>query len=105
VAGVRDEVKRKKPYPLAKAIEKFNAEAQRSEIGKQQPPLSEDEVLAAIRWLDFSKKWPFSQAALEQILQHRRLPNEAFFEVQTAFAPGDELEYTIWSVRLRMPDE
>ncbi len=35
--------------PLARAIASFNAEAARDEFGRDQPPMTEDEVIAAIR--------------------------------------------------------
>jgi RNA polymerase sigma factor (sigma-70 family) len=38
------------PSTLAKAVEAFNQEARGIEIGRDQPPLTEDEVVAAIRY-------------------------------------------------------
>jgi hypothetical protein len=38
-----------KATPLAQAVEDFNQRLQRTQVGKTQPPLTEEEVLAAIR--------------------------------------------------------
>ena len=44
--------------PLAEAIKKFNERAALDRIGREQPPLTEDEVVAAIRWLVLRKTAP-----------------------------------------------
>lgn len=92
---------------LSDAVKQFNAEAKASKIGKDQPPLTEDEVVAAIRWTVYNKPYASATAAeyaaLEKVADTKRLPPDGRFEVQTGFAPGDELVYTIWSVRLQIP--
>jgi hypothetical protein len=92
---------------LAKAIAGFNASASENPIGAEQPPLTEDEVIAAIRWWDFHRKdAPMSDQeyrALRNIAESHQLPPGAEFEVLTGFEPNDEITFDAWSVRIRMP--
>ena len=92
---------------LAGAIETFNARAATDAIGKTQPPLTEDEVIAAIRWVNAVRAEPgvteAEYAALLQVAQTRRLSPGAELEVLTGFEPDNKTVFTAWSVRLRMP--
>jgi uncharacterized protein (TIGR03067 family) len=94
---------------LSEAVRIFNARAAEDRIGKDQPPLTEDAVVAAIRWalLDPSKM-PVSDrilASLKNIIQTRKLPEGFELEVITSFQPNDDIVVTNWSVRLRIPME
>lgn len=92
---------------LAGAIRMFNAQAAREAIGKTQPPLTEDEVVAAIRWIDAGRTEHGVKAeeytALLKIAETRQLPPGAELEALTEFEPNDAIVVTAWSVRLRMP--
>ena len=92
--------------PLAAAINEFNA-AHRSLDGQEQPPLTEREVIAAIRWWKMSRhEAPVTNgefAAFQQIATDRQLPKGAKIEVIGHFRPGDGRDYSIWSVRIVMP--
>src|SRR5688500_12082359 len=44
------------PRTLAEAIKTFNAQAAEHAVGKTQPPLTEEEVVAALRWKLFHRK-------------------------------------------------
>jgi hypothetical protein len=93
--------------PLAEAISSFNAKATQDPIGKEQPPLTEDEVIAAIRWWESDRKEsPVSDGefrAFLNIAETRRLPAGWTFEVLTHFEPDDRLLIEAWSVRIVMP--
>ena len=97
----------KAPKPLADAIRAFNARVVDDRIGKDQPPLTMDEVLAAIRWWRFHRKdTPVEDSEFEdfqKIAETRILPAGAEFEVIRGFQPNDRIEFTAWSVRIRMP--
>ena len=76
-------------------------------VGKDQPPLTEDEVVAAIRWWKYRRdEAPITNAefeAFQRIADTRSLPPECKFEVLSNFEPGDGYEYVIWSARTVMP--
>ena len=96
-----------KATPLAAAIHGFNEKHAGDKIGKDQPPLTEDEVIAAIRW------WKTKRAeadltneefqAFQEIANTRMLPDKVEFEVLTGFQPNDQFRFDAWSVRIVMP--
>ncbi len=101
------QAKKNPPHNLVEAIRMFNTQAAREALGKMQPPLTEDEVIAAIRWINARrtesgiKEEEYS--ALLKIAETRQLPSGAELEVLTGFEPNDTVVVTAWSVRLRMP--
>ena len=92
--------------PLAAAIHGFNS-AHRSLGGIDQPALTQEEVVAAIRWWKTRRNevdvTNGEFAALQEIADKRRFPEGAELEVVSSFQPGDGFEYLIWSVRLNLP--
>ena len=94
---------------LADAVAAFNEKALKNPIGKEQPPLTEEEVIAAIRWSDLDRKQlPVSDQefrAFRNIADTRRLPKGSEFEALTGFEPNQEFVFEAWSVRIRMPKE
>jgi serine/threonine protein kinase len=92
--------------PLAAAIHGFNS-AHRSLGGMDQPPLTEEEVVAAIHRMKIRRNEldvtnaEFSM--LQKIADQRQLPEDVGFELLTLFQPGDGFEYLIWSIRLTLP--
>jgi len=94
---------------LAEGIRVFNARAADDPVGKDQPPLAEEEVIAAVRWgLLEPDKLPVSDKTLEtlrKIVDSRELPPGFELEVLTGFEPTDRMGFTKWSVRLRIPAE
>lgn len=94
---------------LADAVGTFNERALKNPIGKEQPPLTEEEVIAAIRWSDLDRKQlPVSDEeyrAFRNIADTRRLPKGSEFEVLTGFEPNQKFVFEAWSVRIRMPKE
>ncbi len=94
---------------LVEAVGVFNYLAERDAVGKTQPPLTEDEVIAALRWaLLEPRKLPVSDKtlqALRKIIESRELPSGYELEVISGFRPNNQIEVTKWSVRLRVPRE
>ena len=100
VHGADDEI------PLAAAIHQFNSSHENGLIGKEQPPLTEEEVVASIRWWKNRRH----EAAVtngefdvfQRIADTRSLPKGSEIELLQNFEPGDGFAYVIWSVRLKM---
>jgi len=94
---------------LSGAIRVFNDRYARDPIGRDQPPLTEDEVVAAIRWWDWRRdELPVAEGeyrAFRKIAETRTLPKDAELEVLTLFQPDEQREFDAWSVRIRMPRE
>jgi hypothetical protein len=93
--------------PLSQAVAAFNRAAADDPIGKDQPPLTEEAVVAAIRWsiLD-RKKLQVSDATFEtlhEVTRTRELPRRFELEKQRAYEPNDFVTFDVWSVRLRIP--
>lgn len=94
--------------PLEKAIAEFNAQAALDPIGKEQPPLTKEEVLAAIRLAqsrDFSEAPVATFQAFQQIAKTRSLPPKASFDLLTGIDPGDDFIFDVWYVRISVPKE
>jgi len=93
--------------PLAEAVRAFNQRAAEDSIGKEQPALTEDSVIAAIRWeMRDRKKLLVSDETfrtLEEITRTRALPKRFELEKQRGYEPDDRVTFDVWSVRLRIP--
>ncbi len=91
--------------PLAAAIRGFNR-AHRQLAGLDMPPLTEQEVIAAIRYQKLRRNefdvTDGEFARMQQIADNRRLPTDAEISVLTGFQPGDGYRYDIWSVGFSM---
>lgn len=107
LAPVKSDSKDPNARPLAAAIQAFNAQHQADSIGKDQPPLTEDEVIAAIHnWETKSMEADVTRAefdAFHAIANTHVLPANSEFEVIKGFQPNDNFEFEAWSVRIRMP--
>ena len=94
---------------LSEALRVFNARAKNNPIGKSQPPLTKNEIIAAIRWaLVNPDELPVSDKTLQtlrEITNSHQLPPGFELEVLTDFVPDNQIEVTKWSVRLRIPAE
>ena len=95
------------PVPLDAAVRKFNARAAEHPIGKAQPPLTDDAVIAAIRWnlLDREKLNISDETArlLDAVPQTRTLPEEFTLEFEEGYEPNDRVTFDAWMVKLRIP--
>ncbi|MDQ3623423.1 MAG: thioredoxin family protein, partial [Verrucomicrobiota bacterium] len=95
------------PVPLDAAVRELNEHAAADPIGKAQPPLTEDAVIAAIRWeLLNREKLEVSDGTarvLEAIPQTRALPKGLTLETDQGYEPNDRVTFEAWAVRLRIP--
>ena len=90
--------------PLAETIKAFNAKAAVDAIGKDQPPLTEDEVVAAIRARERPRDPELSDMiyrTLQQIAESRQFPANAEFESLNGRSDGDYF-FDLWSVRINV---
>lgn len=93
---------------LTDAIMVFNARNLQQPIGKHQSPLTEEEVMAAIRLTDRTECALASDAlfaSFKNIAQTHQLPPGAEFEVLTSIDPGGDFLFDVWYVRILMPKE
>ncbi|QDV21872.1 serine/threonine-protein kinase [Aureliella helgolandensis] len=92
--------------PLNAAITEFNA-MHNTIDGMRQPPITIDEVIAAItHWASRRDAAPVDNATFQSFLniaQTRSLPADAQFEVIPSFGTQNGATYNIWSVRIRLP--
>jgi hypothetical protein len=90
---------------LASAVKHFNAGHSRAD-GKKQPPLTEDEVVAAIIHRQALRDDEDVSDSLfdrfQNIARTRHLPDGATLEVIPTFGVEGGSTYTIWSIRLTM---
>jgi hypothetical protein len=92
------------PVLLVDAIRDFNKQAAKDPIGKAQPPLTEDEVVAFIRWtarrvLEFSDD---ERQQFRDIAEKGFLPPGWRFESVTNLGGGDRDTFRVWSVGLNV---
>ena len=94
-----------KGTPLAAAIKRFNETNFRVD-GKKQPPLTEDEIIAAILNQQTRRdEYDVSDALFERlqnIARTRILPEGAEIEVIPTFGTEDTSIHNIWSVRVKL---
>jgi hypothetical protein len=95
------------PQPLADVIAAFNQHAADIEIGKEQPAITLDEVLAAIRFYQPEKSKPLSAevlTAFKAIAETRELPPGASIWEMTRYEPDGPFSFDVWWVRLYVKD-
>jgi hypothetical protein len=89
----------KQATPLTDAVRAFNAEAAENPIGKTQPPLTEDEVVAAIRGI-LRELTPMTDEvynAYQKVAETRTLPPRATLHFTTDWVPRLEgFHFTVW---------
>lgn len=92
--------------PLSTALRQFQETAARDPIGRDETPLTEDEIIAAIRRttrpLVVPEVSPELFAAFQRIAATRQLPANAAFESLNSYDLGGDYVYDVWSVRIRM---
>ena len=92
---------------LAQAVNDFNKRYHHEAEAANQPDLTVEAVLAAIRWamLDRSKLSVTNEtfATLGRIIETQALPTGFELELLTGYEPNDQATFTVWSVRLRIP--
>ncbi len=91
---------------LRHAIQAFNQMAADDLIGCEQSPLTELEVVAAIRMWQREKESPVTDELLQafkRIAETVELPEGAEFEVLREIDPGQEFVFVGWWVRIQLP--
>lgn len=95
---------KEKTTPLADAIQDFNQRATRDVIGKGQPALTDDEVVAAIRgWI--RKQHPASDEVYkvyQTIANTKKLPEGTTLTFTTKWLWPNEYEFDVWWVDLNI---
>ncbi|MHB1463371.1 MAG: hypothetical protein ACYC1M_18945 [Armatimonadota bacterium] len=96
------------PATLSAAIQDFNRKAAADPVGKNQPELTEDELLAFIQWMiknPVPKMLSSAEnATLEKIAMSRTMADDTFLEVLTSYE-NNGMAFTVWSVRLVIPNQ
>ncbi len=101
------EVERDQRFSLSHATQEFNQENNRLGIGLDQPPLTEDEVVAAIK----QSKWEIKSnrlnekeiAAFKTVTETRLLPEGSYFQAWTNDQHETLLVKNYWLVELYVP--
>jgi hypothetical protein len=93
----------------ADSVRALNNRAAVDSVGKGQAPLTQEEVIAAVRWSLLERnKLPVSDKTfqmLTSIPDNHELAAGFELEFVSCFQPNDTMEFTAWSVRLRIPAE
>ncbi len=93
-------------HSLSTALRQFQETAARDPIGRHEAPLTEEEVIAAIRRttrpMVVPEVSPELFAAFQQIAVLRSLPANAAFESLNSYDLGGDYVFDVWSVRIRM---
>ncbi len=87
-----------RPVLLADAVAQFNPQAAQDAIGKDQPPLTEDEVIASIRGIS-RENTPMTDDvynAFQKILVTGMLPARAKLEFTTGWSGHNGFYFTVW---------
>ncbi len=86
------------------AVKEFNTRAQRDPIGEKQPPLTAEEVIAAIRGWDREKE-PIDGAAYEKIKKIAdtgRMPRGAFLRFIPGWLAYKGYDIDVWWIDLQI---
>lgn len=93
-----------KTKPLSAAVQEFNQQALTDRAGKDQPPLTEDEVVAAIR--GWNRKQIPAIDEIYQIYQTiadtKQLPADATLSYTTEWSGFNEFDFEVWWVDLNI---
>ncbi|MEM9280548.1 MAG: hypothetical protein AAGA96_01860 [Verrucomicrobiota bacterium] len=93
---------------LSEAITSFNEKSKSDSIGASQPPITEEEVVAAILLWERPPNAPISEellASFRDIAASKVLPDNASFESLNGYDRGCSHVFDVWSVRVRMERE
>ncbi|MFN3650114.1 MAG: hypothetical protein ACK47B_11095 [Armatimonadota bacterium] len=90
------------PLPLGEAVEAFNRRAAADPVGRTQPPLTEDEVVAAIRgWMRERVEVTDNVfARFQRVAETGRLPEGAEFRFITGWGGFRGFDFEVWWVDL-----
>jgi hypothetical protein len=89
--------------PLAEAVASFNARAGDDPVGKLEPPITEDEVVASIHsQLPTLNATSQVKAIYNRIARIRRLPKGAALDPIPGYATASGKHYTVWWINLNV---
>jgi hypothetical protein len=90
--------------PLAEAVKAFNAAAAAHPVGKQQPPLTGDEVVAALRGWDRDRVPAPEEVyrTFQGIADRRSLPRGASLSCITRWTGFRGYDFEVWWVDLSL---
>lgn len=86
---------------LSDAVERFNAQVNRiSKVGRAQPPLTVDEIIASIRAWDRKRNpiEPGLLAVFHRIAETQTLPADSAIMFTQSWVPNGDYEFTVWWV-------
>lgn len=86
--------------PLSEALVRFNAFAAEHRVGKDEPPLTEAEVVAAIRSQLATLREGRVANTYSKIARTRRFPSNAEFVSMSGYQPSNGPSRTVWWVNL-----
>ncbi len=92
----------KRDTPIAAAVAEFNRLAASNPIGKTQPPLTVDEVIAAIRGFT-AEEHPHSEVFLPQfkkMAQTGIIPAGCHLSFICGWTPNKDYDYVVWWIDL-----
>lgn len=96
--------------PLAEAVRRFNERAGEDQVGKHQPPLTVDEVVAAVRWTlrhahegNAARLGEGTRRQLADLAENGSFPADFELEKANGYEPDDRVVFTVWSIRIRVP--
>ncbi|MHC4172712.1 MAG: hypothetical protein ACYST5_07200 [Planctomycetota bacterium] len=89
--------------PLSRAVEEFNQKATKNHVGKTQPPLTEDEVVACIRAWN-RRAYPVTDevfAQYQQIADTKTLPKGVSLDFHTELI-SEPYHFDVWWIDLEL---
>jgi serine/threonine protein kinase len=90
---------------LSDAVGEFNREQQKNMLGKTQPPLTDDEVIASLLWTQdsvFKSLSDEEQKKLKSIYTERVLPAPFRFTVLTELKGVEKERFQVWFIQLTL---
>jgi hypothetical protein len=93
-----------KATPLSQAVAEFNERARRTQVGKTQPPLTVEELLAAIRdWNpDEDAIEPAMFAELQRAAKSGMMPKGAYLNYNSGTLARNGYDIDAWNIYLRV---
>ena len=87
--------------PLSDSVAAFNATASDHPVGRHEPPITEKEIVSAIRsQLPTLRASDQVKAIYTRIAQTRRLPRGASLSSIDGYSPSSGEDYTVWWINL-----
>jgi len=89
--------------PLAESVAGFNSAASNNPVGMHEAPITEDEIVAAIRsQIPTLDATDHVKAIYSRIARTRRLPRGAMLDSIPGYSPSAGQHYTVWWINLNV---